>query len=356
MPSQLFPTTVVGSMPRPQHIKDLVNQQVVQKTSVSEFQQVIDQAIPYIVQIQEIAGIDIVSDGEWGRKSYIGIIADICSGFDLTTREVNGEQQTWHTVQNVLKVINPAQAANEAKRLKQHTNNDIKIALPSPYLLGERMWDKEVSINAYPSKKNFTESLIPIIRAELLSLRDEGVTIAQFDDPQLCLLTDPDISKTFDDIGNEIDYSIDILNRIVDGIEGMKFALHLCRRNKGRGGWVGQGDYESIIPALNNLNFNMLMLEFAIQPAGDKRILSSLSDKFDIGLGCVDCRSSHIDTPEEIVERVEEALNFVTADRLYLHPDCGFAPGSAAEIPIDEAYMKLRNLSLAAKILRKKYG
>ena len=356
MTSKLFPTTVVGSMPRPQHIKDLINEQVSQNISTEEFQRVIDRAIPYIVQIQEIAGIDIISDGEWGRKSYIGIIADICSGFDLTTREVNGERQTWHTVTNILQVINPGQVANEAKRLKKHTENDIKVALPSPYLLSERMWNQKISVNAYPTKQAFTESLIPIIRTELISLRDEGVTIAQFDDPQLCLLADPSISKNFEDVDQEIDYSINVLNRIVDGIDGMRFALHLCRRNKGRSGWIGEGGYGPIVPALNDLTFDMLMLEFAIPVAGDKRILSSLSHKFDIGLGCVDCRSPHIDTPEEIVVRVEEALNFITAERIYLHPDCGFAPGSAAEIPIDEAYRKIRNLSLAAKILRDKYG
>ena len=184
MASKLFPTTVVGSMPRPQHIKDLINELISQNISTEAFQRAIDSAIPYVVQIQEIAGIDIISDGEWGRKSYIGIIADICSGFDLTTREVNGEQQTWHTVTDILQVINPGQAANEAKRLKKHTENDIKVALPSPYLLSERMWDKINSVTVYPTRKAFTESLIPIIRTELIKLRDEGVSIVQFDAPQ----------------------------------------------------------------------------------------------------------------------------------------------------------------------------
>ena len=76
----------------------------------------------------------------------------------------------------------------------------------------------------------------------------------------------------------------------------------------------------------------------------------------DIGLGCIDCRSSHIDTPSEIVGRVKEALEFVSPERVTLHPDCGFAPGSSAEIPIDEAYKKLRNGVLAADMLRQEYG
>ena len=102
MSSKLFPTTVVGSMPRPQHIKDLINEQISQNISTEEFQRAIDRAIPYVVQIQEIAGIDIISDGEWGRKSYIGIIADICSGFNVTTRDVDGQQQIWHDVAVIL--------------------------------------------------------------------------------------------------------------------------------------------------------------------------------------------------------------------------------------------------------------
>ena len=80
-----------------------------------------------------------------------------------------------------------------------------------------------------------------------------------------------------------------------------------------------------------------------------------LSERFEIGLGCVDCRNSHIDTPEEIAARVRQALKYVAPERIILHPDCGFAPGSAADIPIDEAYQKLKNEVLAAEILRSEY-
>ena len=101
---------------------------------------------------------------------------------------------------------------------------------------------------------------------------------------------------------------------------------------------------------------DMLMLEFAMPAAGDKRVLRELPERFDIGLGCVDCRSPHTDTPEEIAERVRQALEFVDPERITLHPDCGFAPGSAADIPMDEAYAKLRNEAVAAELLREEFG
>ncbi len=341
-------------MPRPKFIKDLIEQDTAETPNL-DFQRMMNKAVPHIAQMQEFAGIDIISDGEWRRKSYIGIIADICSGFEMNIRYINEEKQTWHTVTSEVIALDPGHFAREASFLKKYTNSKIKVALPSPYLIAERMWDEKLSTKVFPNKRDFTESLIPILRQELIALRDEGVEIAQFDDPHLCLFVDEKIRSQYQNPENEASYSIDVLNRITDGINGIKLALHLCRRNKGRSGWIAEGGYTPIIPFLNDLQFDMIMFEFAIPVAGDKSVFLELDERFDIGLGCVDCRGVHIDTPEEIVDRVEQALEFVAPERVMLHPDCGFAPGSAAEIPIDEAYQKIRNEVIAAEILRSKY-
>ena len=356
MVDKLFPTTVVGSMPRPQYIKDLVEGLAAEPSQYDEYQRLMNGAIPFVAQMQELAGVDIISDGEWRRKSYIGVIADICSGFQVSVREVMGQRQTWHIVTEEIDIINPGLIAGEARFLKSHTSCQVKVALPSPYLLGERMWDPGLSCNAYPTKRDFTEALVPVLRQELIALRDEGVAIAQFDDPQLCLFVDPEVRASYADPEAEMAYCIDMLNRIVDGVNGMQVALHLCRRNQGRKGWVGEGGYEPILPVLKNLNFQIIMLEFAMPAAGDKKVLGELPVQMDIGLGCVDCRNPHIDTPDEIVQRVKQALEFIAPHRIMLHPDCGFAPGSAAEIPLDEAYAKLRNEVLAAEQLREEYS
>ena len=352
----LFETTVVGSMPRPQYVKNLIDAQVEGLVDGDRFQRMMDSAVPYVAQMQELAGVDIVSDGEWRRKSYIGVIADICDGFELGVREVLGQRQTWHTVTKPISVVRPGQMAREARFLKQHTTRQVKVALPSPYLLGRRMWDPELSKNAYPTRRDFVNALVPVLRDELVALRDEGVAFPQFDDPELCLFVDPAIRAEFEDPDGEAAFCIDALNRVAEGVDGIKLALHLCRRNKGRDGWIGEGGYGPIMPALAGLNFDMLMLEFAMPVAGDKAILAELPERFDIGLGCVDCRSAEIDTPEAIADRVREALKYVAPERVTIHPDCGFAPGSAADIPIDEAYLKLRNEVLAAKILREEYA
>ena len=355
MNEDLFPTTVIGSMPRPQYVRDLIETQVEEGGSSAEFRRMMDSAIPYVAQMQELAGVDIISDGEWRRKSYIGVIADICSGFELSIKEVLGQRQTWHVVTSELEVVNPGLLAREARFLKEHTNRDIKVAIPSPYLIGERMWDEELSSGAYPTRRDFTEALAPVLRQELIALRDEGVEVAQIDDPHLCLFVDPKVRAAYDDPLAEMAFCVDLINQVVEGVEGVRLAVHLCRRNKGRAGWVGEGGYGPILPALSDLQVDILMLEFAIPAAGDFAVLRELPERFDIGLGCVDCRSSHIDTPDEIADRVRRAAQYVAPERVILHPDCGFAPGSAADIPLDEAYLKLRNEALAASILREEF-
>ena len=135
MKKDLFTTTVVGSMPRPQYVRDLIEEQVEGGMSSVDFRRMMDSAIPYVAQMQELAGIDVISDGEWRRKSYIGVIADICSGFELSFKEVQGQRQTWHVVTSELDVVNPSLLAKEANFLKQHTEREVKVAIPSYYLI-----------------------------------------------------------------------------------------------------------------------------------------------------------------------------------------------------------------------------
>jgi 5-methyltetrahydropteroyltriglutamate--homocysteine methyltransferase len=97
-------------------------------------------------------------------------------------------------------------------------------------------------------------------------------------------------------------------------------------------------------------------MEFSIPVAGDVAILRELPESVKIGLGCVDVRFPEIEPAERIVERVEKALDHVAASRISLNPDCGFAPGKDHEIPMEEAYAKLKNLAQAGRQLRERHS
>ena len=77
----LFPTSVVGSLPRPAFVLDLINDKP--PLPRAEYEKRMQAAVRYAAALQEQAGLDVLTDGEWGRKSYIGVIAELAHGFEL---------------------------------------------------------------------------------------------------------------------------------------------------------------------------------------------------------------------------------------------------------------------------------
>jgi len=353
----LFPTTVVGSLPRPIWLKELFDEIHEGKVADAERERLLDNAVPFAIALQEAAGVDVISDGEWRRFSYVAVITDVATGFK---RELSGEKRDgkyWHTVTGEVKPGDPNVLANHAKFAIGHAKHPLKVALPSPYLLSVRMWDEGVSRDIYPTREKFADAIIPILRAQVEALAAAGVHTIQLDDPHLCLFVDKEVRAKYKDADAEAMHCVSLINRVFEGVgKGVTKAVHLCRRNKGRKGWAGEGSYDAIMPALKALDVDQLMMEFTIPAAGDTRCLRELPSHVNIGLGCVDCRGEVIDAPDTIVKRVEQAMEHVDKKRITLAPDCGFAPGNAADIPVDEAYQKLRNMAEAARILRAKHA
>ena len=97
-------------------------------------------------------------------------------------------------------------------------------------------------------------------------------------------------------------------------------------------------------------------MEFTSPGAGDAEVFADLREDLEIGLGCVGVHPGEVDGVETIVERVERALAYLAPERVVLNPDCGFAPGSAARVDLDQVYAKLGHMVEAARRLREKYG
>ena len=220
------------------------------------------------------------------------------------------------------------------------------------------MWDPVASAGAYPTRESFVEACVPILRREVELLRDEGVSIVQIDDPHLCLFVDPEVRGGYDNPDRAADFAAEMTNQVVDGIEGVRLAVHLCRRAgaRVRGEHAHEGGYAPIIGPLNRLKVHHLTMEFTAPQAGDMEVFGELREDFEIGLGCVGCQPGRIDTADEIVERVETALKHIDPARVTLNPDCGFAPGSAADVSLEEVYTKLCHEVEAARRLRDRHG
>ena len=313
-----FAAGVVGSLPRPKAVIDMLPSIPGEESADAARSPQMDAAVRYAVALQETAGLDLVSDGEWRRHAYTHIIADIASGFSRDTRT---EPRRWGiTITEPMEVRRPGLVAQEASFLVQATDRATKVCLPSPYLLGVRLWEAEWSSAAYPTRDEFIDACVPILRNELLGLRDSGVSVVQIDEPHLCVLVDPKIRDTFDDPQYEMDLAADKINDVIEGVEGVRLALHLCRRNWGRQGWGAEGGYGPIVETMKKIKVDQYVMEFSIPAAGDVAILKEMPEDSLIGLGSVECRFEKIDTPEEIVARVEEAMKYVEPERLSPNP------------------------------------
>lgn len=350
----LFPTSVIGSLPRPKFVRDLISDD--SDRDDGEYRRLMGEAIRAAVALQETAGLDVVTDGEWWRKSYIGVIAELAHGFELSQNPADG--RPWTVVVDKLSPKQPGFIAQEVRFLKSLTQRQIKATLPAPALLGERMWDQEKSAKAYPTREAFIRDCVPILRREVELLRDEGVSIIQVDDPHLCLFVDPTVRSGYENPDQAADFAVEMDNELVRDISGVRLAVHLCRRAgaRARGEADHRGGYDPILDQLSRLKVHHITMEFTSPGAGDMAVFERLPEHIEVGLGCVSCQPGQIDSPETIVERVEQALQHLDASRITLNPDCGFAPGSAAEVSLDEVYVKLKNEVEAARRLREKHG
>ena len=336
----LFPASIVGSIPRPLVVRELIEKAQWDETDANTM----DAAVRFVVALQERAGLDVVNDGEWRRRSYIGVIAELAHGFTLEINPADG--RPWTVVTEKLTPKPAGFIAAEAKFVKQVARVATKITLPAPALLGERLWDAERSKKAYP------------LRAEIALLQDMGVEMVQIDDPHLCLFVDPDVRRKYDDPDRAADFAVDMINETVKGFKGVKFAVHLCRRAgaRVRGEKHHAGTYGPILKQLNSLKVQHLTMEFTAAGADDLESLGRLREDFELGLGVVDVTPGAPEAAALIASRVERALTRIDKKRITLNPDCGFAPGSAAKVDTDEVYLKLKAEAEAARTLRAKYA
>ena len=356
----LFPTFVVGSLPRPQWVRDLIEDRKARRITEEEADKLLDDAVPSAIRMQERAGVDYISDGEWRRESYVKVFTEAADGFTNDLVSSGGTSSFTHLYYPAVTSKISARrsmAAGEVEFIRKHTDSKIIVAIPSPYTVGRRMWSADHSTGPYPTREEFVEACVPIINEELLRLAALGVDMIQIDDPWLGLLVDPTYREKegITDIDHETDLSVRSMNRAVEGLEDVPLSVHFCHAHFNRQHGT-KGPYDLIIGALGEMNVQRFAMELATPDAGGIGVLKDFPKNKTLGLGVIDHTDPHIETPEEVAARAEAAMEYVPKERLTLNPDCGFSPSSVNPMDFDEAYLKLSALSRGASLLREKYG
>ena len=354
----MFPTFVVGSLPRPKWVQELIEDRKSRIIDEHTSSQILDDTIPSVLRMQERAGLDFVSDGEWRRESYVKVFSDAVNGFknDLIYDGTTISKIGYPAVVSKMKVQRSI-ATNEAEFLINNSNHNTLVALPSPYTIARRMWSPDHSGKTYSTREDFMDACIPIIKDEIRQLINIGVTTIQLDDPCLALLVDPLYRERekITNVDHEIRQSIKGINEsLIDFPKGI-MSVHLCHAHFNRKHGT-TGSYDLIIEALHQMNVNRFAIEFATPDAGGIDVLRKFPKDKLLGLGVIDHTDPIVETPSVVIERTMAAMEFIQPNQITLNPDCGFAPSSANPMDLDEAYLKLTAMCEAANKLREDYA
>jgi 5-methyltetrahydropteroyltriglutamate--homocysteine methyltransferase len=382
----LFPVTVVGSWTRSTALIRALRQKQAGEISDADFNAVADQEVIATLRSQEAAGVDILTDGEQRRDNFYSFAVGKLAGMQLmSVSDLLDYAKDRARMEEVLRALDvPAfaikspivvgklenqhgLALDELEFVKKNTDRQIKIPIPGPYMLTRSSWFEGLSDQVYGSVDELAQDVVQILREEIIALRDRGADFIQLDEPILSqVVFGEESAETFmcaqlpqrRDPTDELELAVRLMNETVEGISGVKLGVHVCRGNWSRREDVLlTGNYGPMLPYLVQMNIDQLVLECATPRAGEMEVFKEYGNEKEIGLGVVNPRTDEIETPDEIVARVKELLEYFDPDKIYLNPDCGFGTFAERNVNTTEtAEKKLRTMYEAAKILRAEYS
>ena len=383
--TSLFPVTVVGSWPRSAELIRALRRKEAGEITLAEFNEVADDEVLACIRAQEDAGVDIISDGEQRRDNFYSFAVDKLNGMQLMkVSELLDYSSDRARMEEVLRALDVPSfaikspividtiskrhglALDELAFMKEHTDRAVMVPIPGPYMLTRSGWFEGLSDKAYPTPDDLAKDVVEILREEIIALRDAGCDFVQLDEPTLSqVVFGEETTETFmcaalpnrRDPTDELEMAVRLMNETLDGIDGIKTGVHVCRGNWSKKEEVLlQGNYGPMLPYLTQMNIDRLVLECATPRAGEMAVFQEYGNEKEIGLGVVNPRTDDIEPAEQIVARVKELLRYFDPDKIYLNPDCGF--GTFAERNVnthDMAAKKMQVITEAAQILRAEY-
>lgn len=375
-----FTTTVVGSFPRTRELIEATKKHAEGKLPKGELDALIEKATESTIREEEAAGLDVISDGEQRRSSFVSFVGDKLPGFRVMhitglnpdAMEILRRNKVQLTYMRAL-VSEPLREAvlarDEFEAAKKYSKKPFKVTLPAPYLVMWESWHKTVSRDAYRTPEDFGHAFAKLLNGEVRRLKEAGAAFIQLDEPMLGDLTEagdePDryrrvfhelYGQEYRGFREELRLAVDLLNEATKGIDGVRIGVHMDRWPNKDSPYFDVG-YERFLPELLEVKANQLVLEYTSQGTGDpNKLIDSFPQGLEIGLGVISVQNYEVETPEQVVARAKRVIGHIEPERIWLNPDCGFAPGMFRAFPRDTAFAKLRSMTKASEILRKEYA
>ena len=282
---------------------------------------VLRDAIMAVLKTQELAGIDVVSDGELGRfdpghPEANGMVDYFVSRMDGIRNEVTISDVDRHradraqgyrlTTAGVVTgkigdgTLNLPADCQFARAL---TASPFKFTCTGPHMLARLLTNDH-----YSDLPHLAMDIAAVLRRQLEYVDAETV---QIDEASIA--------------GNPQDaaWAAEALNHVLEGIVN-ESAVHICFGNYG-GQPMLKGFWTDLIPFLNSLRTDHLVLEFARRGYHELEAFKDLDPKIGLGIGVVDIKDNEVETPDLVASRIEHIVKTIGRERLrYVHPDCGF--------------------------------
>ncbi len=339
----LFPTTLVGSLPQPDWLIDReklagrfpprVRLREVWRVSEPYLTQAQDDATVLAIRDQELAGIDIVSDGEIRRESYSNRFATALEGVDIdnpgTALDRSGHPNPVPRIVGKIRRRHPVQV-EDVRFLKKNTTRLVKVTVPGPFTMTQQAQN-----DFYASEEEAAMDYAAAVNEEIIDLFAAGADYVQIDEPYL--QARPEKARQ---------YGLKALNRALSGVKGPT-VVHICF---GYAAIIHERPTGySFLTELADCRCTQISIETA-QSHLDCSVLEQLPGK-QFMVGAVDLSDMNIETPETVAERIRLAVKHVPVENVVIAPDCGMK-----YLPRDVAFGKMKAMADAAKILRREFA
>jgi 5-methyltetrahydropteroyltriglutamate--homocysteine methyltransferase len=354
--SRPFRADQVGSLLRPEALLRARQRVASGETPKEQLREVEDAAIIDVLNRQRQIGLEIFTDGEFRRASWITEMADAVEGFVPQSRIMewrgqDGSKQTEASTSSVVGArLRPRHRLTGAETafLKQHAPGPIKMTVPAPSNFWVVSWKEGVTNAAYASRSEMLQDFVPILRAEIEALVQDGVDYIQLDSPFYGVFIDERYRAELRQAGYDPDRALQEVvaadNAVIDGLtrDGLTFGLHICRGNS-RSRWLYEGAYDPIAEVLfGQLAVDTFLLEYDSSRDGGFEPLRFLPPGKVAVLGLVTTKDAGLEPVDDLRHRIDEAAAVIPLEQLALSPQCGFASVAAGNaLSEDDQWRKL---------------
>lgn len=334
----------VGSLLRPPGVLAARRRRDAGELTTEQLRELEDRAAQAALDMQREVGIDVVTDGEVRRESWLALWWETLDGLEKIDEPPM--RIDWHGLpddsisQDDLQLealvvgdrLRPRVRLpeTEAEFLAAHADGPFKITMPSPNMMAT-LWMAGHSDRAYPTPDDMLADVVALQIAEIGALAQRGVDWIQLDSLRYVSFLDPSLRERLAQLGLDLDAqlaaTVALDNAVIDAAHdrGMTVGLHLCRGNN-RSAWMATGGYDPVAERLfGQVRADRFLLEYDSDRAGGFEPLRFVPDRTVVVLGLVSTKTPVLESAGRLRARIGQAARYVDGDRLALSPQCGFA-------------------------------